>query len=67
MARVRELTINPLLTPPDGGLHHHEPKVHVFLGSDGDDKHMEGWYLDTGAMSHMMGRAEAFSKLDHTV
>jgi hypothetical protein len=33
----------------------------------GDDESMEGWYLDTGATSHMTRREEAFSVVDHTV
>jgi hypothetical protein len=42
-------------------------KAHVFLGSNGDDKYMEGRYLDTGTTSLMTGRAEAFSELYHAV
>jgi hypothetical protein len=42
-------------------------KAHLFLGSDGDDKHMEGRYLDTGTTSLMMVRAEAFPELYHAV
>jgi hypothetical protein len=42
-------------------------KAHLFLGSDGNDKHMEGWYLDTGTTSLMMVREEAFSELYHAV
>jgi hypothetical protein len=66
MARVCEITINPT-PPPQGGMHLDEPRAHVFLDSGGDDEHIEGWYLDTGAMSHMIGRAQAFSDLDHAV
>jgi hypothetical protein len=66
MARVCEITINPT-PPPQGGMHLDEPRAHIFLGSGGDDEHIEGWYLDTGAMSHMTGRAQAFSDLDHAV
>jgi hypothetical protein len=67
MVQVCVLTVNPLCTPLEGGLHFHEPKVYVFLSSDGDDKHMEGWYLDTGTMSHLTRRAEAFSELNRMV
>ncbi len=28
---------------------------------------LEGWYLDTGASSHMTGRTNSFSQLDRTV
>jgi hypothetical protein len=28
---------------------------------------MEGWYLDTGATNHMMGRCDIFSHLDQAV
>jgi hypothetical protein len=67
MARVSEINVDPALLLPEGDLHLHEPKAHVFLGTgdcDGDNDPMEGWYLDTGASSHMTGRADSFSQLD---
>jgi hypothetical protein len=37
MAQLCEFAIDS--TPsPEGGLHFHEPKAHIFLGSDGDDE-----------------------------
>jgi hypothetical protein len=48
--------------------HRNETKVQVFLGmSYSDDDHLEGWYLDTGAMNHMMGHGNVFSELDRVV
>jgi hypothetical protein len=35
--------------------------------SSGDIEPLEGWYLDTGASSHMTRHADSFSLLDHTV
>jgi hypothetical protein len=54
----------------EGGIHLHEPMAHVFLGiggCDGDKEPLEGWYLDTGASSHMTGRADSFLLLDRAV
>jgi hypothetical protein len=48
--------------------HRNETKVLVFLGmSYSDDDHLEGWYLDMGAMNHMMGHDNVFSELDRVV
>jgi hypothetical protein len=55
MVRLCELTLNPAL--PQERLHLDDPRAHVFLGSGGDNEQIEGWYLDTGATSHMTGRA----------
>jgi hypothetical protein len=65
MAQVCEIVIES--TSPEHGLQLHEPTVHVFLGADGDAHQVEGWYLDTGATSHMTGRAAAFSVLDRAI
>jgi hypothetical protein len=35
--------------------------------SSGNIEPQEGWYLDTGASSHMTGCADSFSLLDHVV
>jgi hypothetical protein len=49
-------------------VHLDETKARVFLGmSCSDDDHLEGWYLDTGATNHMMGRGNVFSELDQAV
>jgi hypothetical protein len=66
MARVSEINVDPAPLLPEGDLHLHEPKAHVFLGA-GDNDPMEGWYLDTGASSHMTGRVDSFSQLDRAV
>jgi hypothetical protein len=58
MARVCELTLNPAL--PQEKLHLDELRAHVFLGSGGNDEHIEGWYLNTDATSHMTERAESY-------
>jgi hypothetical protein len=43
-------------------------KAQAFLGTScSDDDHLEGWYLDTGAMNQMMGCDNVFSKLDRAV
>jgi hypothetical protein len=65
MAMVSELIVNS--APPQEKLHLDELRDHVFLGFGGDDEQIEGWYLDTGATSHMTRRAEAFSELDHVI
>jgi hypothetical protein len=45
-----------------------ETKARAFLGmSCSDDDHLEGWYLDTGATNHMIGRDNVFSELDQAV
>jgi hypothetical protein len=70
MARVCEIEVDPAPKLPDGGIHLHEPMTHVFLGTGGcddDTDPLEGWYLDIGASSHMTGRADSFSLLDHAV
>jgi hypothetical protein len=62
MVQVSEIVVHP--TPPLGGvLRLNEPMTHVYLGSSSSNEHMEGWYLDTSASSHMTGREEAFSVL----
>jgi hypothetical protein len=49
-------------------VHLDETKSHAFLGTScNDDDHLEGWYLDTGAMNHMTGRGNVFSELDRAV
>jgi hypothetical protein len=65
MAQVCEIVTEP--ASPKHGLHLHEPTAHVFLGADGDADQVEGWYLATGATSHMTGRAAAFSVLDRAI
>ena len=45
-------------------LHLDEPRVHAFLGKGAADDKIDGWYLDTGATHHMIGRREFFSDLD---
>jgi hypothetical protein len=70
MARICEINADPMPWLPEGSLHLHEPTVHVFLGAgscNGDNEPQEGWYLDTGVPSHMIGRADSFSLLDCTV
>jgi hypothetical protein len=52
-------SVNPAPSP-EGGLQLQELEAHVFLGPD---EKLEGWYMDTGATSHMTRRVEAFSKL----
>ena len=48
-------------------LHLDEPRAHAFLGKGADDDKIDGWYLNTGATHHMMGRREFFSDLDSGV
>jgi hypothetical protein len=49
-------------------VHLYETKAQSFLGmSYNDDDHLEGWYLDTGAMNHMTGHGNVFSELDRAV
>jgi hypothetical protein len=49
-------------------VHLDETKAQAFLGTScSDDDHLEGWYLDTGAMNHMMGHGNMFSELDRVV
>jgi hypothetical protein len=53
---------------PGNDLHLHVPMAHVFLGSGSDNnEHMEGWYLNTDASSHMIKRVEELSTLDRMV
>jgi transposase InsO family protein len=49
-------------------VHLDETKAQAFLDTScSDDNHLEGWYLDTGAMNHMTGRGNVFSELDRAV
>jgi hypothetical protein len=49
-------------------VHLDETKAQAFLGmSYSDDDHLEGWYLDTGAMNHMTGHGNMFSELDRAM
>jgi hypothetical protein len=49
-------------------VHLDETKAQAFLGTScSDDDHLEGWYLDMGAMNHMTGRSNVFSELDRAV
>jgi hypothetical protein len=49
-------------------VHLDETKAWAFLGTScSDDDHLEGWYLDTGAMNHMTGQNNVFSELDQAV
>jgi hypothetical protein len=49
-------------------VHLDETKAQAFLGTScSNDDHLEGWYLDTGAMNHMTGRSNVFSELDWVV
>jgi hypothetical protein len=70
MARVSEINVDPTPQLPEGGLHLHESMAQVFLGAggyNGDIEPQEGWYLDTGASSHMTKHVDSFSLLDHAV
>jgi hypothetical protein len=45
MARMCEINVNPVPLPPEGGLHLHETKAHIFLGidaCDGDNERADG-------------------------
>jgi hypothetical protein len=66
MAQVSEIVID-LAPPLNGALHLNELMAHVYLGSGGNDEHMEGWYVGIGTSSHMMGRERVFLVLDHVV
>lgn len=66
MAQLCTLNDEPEPAPP-GGLRLDESRAQVNLGTGGDGGHVAGWFLDTGATSHMTGRAEVFSKLDRAV
>jgi hypothetical protein len=44
-----------------------EPLAQTYLGKGGEDELMEGWYLNTGATNHMMGRSDVFSHLDRAM
>jgi hypothetical protein len=49
-------------------VHLDETKARAFLGTScSDNNHLEGWYLDTGAMNHMTGHDDVFSELDRVV
>jgi hypothetical protein len=49
-------------------VHLDETKAQAFLDTSyNDDDHLEGWYLDTGAMNHMTCRSNVFSELDRAV
>jgi hypothetical protein len=49
-------------------VHLNETKAQAFLGTScSDDDHLEGWYLDTGAMNHMTGHGNVFSELGWVV
>jgi hypothetical protein len=48
-------------------LHLDEPRAHTFLGKGADDDKIDGWYLNTNATHHMIGRREFFSNLDSGV
>ena len=45
-------------------LHLDEPRAHAFLDKGAIDDRIDGWYLDTSAKHHMIGRREFFSDLD---
>lgn len=57
MAQVCELSVAP------AGVHLDD----VLSASDDDVERLEGWYLDTGATNHMMGREDVFSDLDRSI
>jgi hypothetical protein len=49
-------------------VHLDETKAQAFLSTScSDDDHLEGWYLDTGTLNHMMGCDNVFSELDRAV
>ena len=48
-------------------LHLDEPHTHAFLGKGTDNDKIDGWYLNTGATHHMIGRCEFFSDLGYGV
>jgi hypothetical protein len=49
-------------------VHLDETKAQAFLSTScSDDDHLEGWYLDTGALNHMTGCGNVFSELDRAV
>jgi hypothetical protein len=41
-----------------------EPRARVFLNTDSGEDKLDGWYLDSGATHHMIGRRELFTNLD---
>jgi hypothetical protein len=69
MAMVEEIDDAVEPTPEQQQLVHlDETKARAFLGmSCSDNDHLEGWYLDTGAVNHMTGRGNMFSELDRAV
>jgi hypothetical protein len=44
-----------------------EPRTQAYLEKGGENKVMEGWYLDTGVTNHMTGRSDIFSHLDRAM
>jgi hypothetical protein len=48
-------------------IHLNECSTHVLLGAAGETEEVVngGWYLDTGATNHMMGRSDAFVNFGH--
>ena len=42
-------------------------RAQVHLGASDDGDHLKGWYFDTSATNHMMGRHNVFTKLDQGV
>ena len=41
-----------------------EPRACVFLSTGSDEDKLDGWYLNSGATHHMIGRRELFTNLD---
>jgi hypothetical protein len=48
-------------------LHLDELRAHAFLGKGAADDKIDGWYLNTGATHHMIGRREFFSNMDSSM
>jgi hypothetical protein len=66
MAQLTSLSSAPISKKP---IYLDECNAHALLGAAGESEEVvdDGWYLDTGAMNHMTGRADVFANLDMSV
>jgi hypothetical protein len=56
-----------LCSKADADLDLNEPRARAFLNTGSSEDKLDGWYLDSGATHHMIGRCELFSDLNTTV
>jgi hypothetical protein len=61
------IELSPVASTAAALLHLDEPRAHSLLSDGSSSDKTDGWYLDTGATYHMIGRREFFTELDSNV